>query len=58
VQPVLVEPVNPYRAEIEHFAECIEQGRQPLNNGAHALHNLNLVLAAYEAAKTGKVVAL
>jgi predicted dehydrogenase len=56
VRPIEVEPVNPYRAEVEHLAECIEHGREPLNNGEHALHNLKLVLAAYEASKTGKVV--
>jgi predicted dehydrogenase len=56
VQPVIVEPVNPYRAEVEHLAECIRAGREPLNNGDHALHNLRLCLAAYEAARTGRVV--
>ena len=53
---VVVEPVNPYRAEVEHLAECIRSGQEPLNNGAHALHNLRLCLAAYEAARTGCVV--
>jgi len=56
VQPVQVEAVNPYRAEVEHFADCIEHGYEPINNGEHALHDLKLVLAAYEAAKTGRVV--
>ncbi len=56
VQPVVVEPVNPYRAEIEHFVDCIERDLEPVNNGEHALHNLKLVQAAYEAARTGKVV--
>jgi predicted dehydrogenase len=58
IQPVIVEPVNPYQAEIEHFCDCIQQNRDPLNNGEHALHNLKLVLAAYEAAQTGKVVVI
>ncbi len=56
VLPISVEPVNPYWAEIEHFVDCIEKGIEPLNNGEHALHNLKLVLAAYEAARTGRVV--
>jgi predicted dehydrogenase len=58
VLPISVEPVNPYRAELEHFVDCIEQDREPLNNGEHALHNLKLVLAAYEAAQTGRVIDL
>ena len=55
-QPVVVEPVNPYRAELEHFCDCIEHDHPPLNDGAHALHNLKLVQAAYEAARTGRVI--
>lgn len=55
VQPVKVEPVNMYRAEVEHFVECIEQDQEPLN-GEHALHNLKIILAAYEAARTGRVI--
>ena len=56
--PVQVKPVNPYLAEVEHLADCIEQDLEPVNNGAHALHNLRLVLAAYEAAQTGKIVVI
>jgi predicted dehydrogenase len=55
-QAITVAPVNPYRAEIEHFVDCIEQGLEPLNNGEHAVHNLKLVLAAYESTRTGRVV--
>jgi predicted dehydrogenase len=58
VQPIWVQPVNPYRAEVEHLAECIHSGQEPLNNGEHALHNLRLCLAAYEAARTGRTVEL
>lgn len=55
-QAVVVEPVNPYRAELEHFCACIEQDLTPINDGAHALHNLKLVLAVYEAARTGRTI--
>ncbi len=55
-QPIVVEPINPYRAEVEHFVDCIEQDSELINNGEHALHNLKLVLAVYEAAFMGKVV--
>jgi hypothetical protein len=34
------------------------QDREPLNNGEHALHNLKIVLAAYEAIYTGKIVSI
>ncbi len=58
VQPVIVEPINPYQAEVEHLVDCIELDREPLVNGEHALHNLEVVLAAYEAARTGTVIPL
>lgn len=55
-RPILAEPVNPYQSEIEDFSAAILEKREPLNHGAHALHNLRLVLAAYESARTGQVV--
>jgi predicted dehydrogenase len=55
-QPVLVEPVNTYRAQVEHFVDCIERDREPLVGGGQGLHNLRLALLAYESAKTGRVV--
>jgi predicted dehydrogenase len=58
VVPVVVDPVNPYQAEVDHFADCIEQDVEPLNNGEHALHNLEVTLAAYTAARTGTVITL
>ncbi len=38
---------------IHHFAECIEQGKQPLASGADGLLNTRLILAAEESARTG-----
>lgn len=55
-QPVLATPVNPYQGEIEEFSDAILKRREPALNGEHALRNLRLVLAAYEAARTGKVI--
>jgi hypothetical protein len=42
-------------AEVENPANCIEQGREPLNNGENALHPLRLVLAEDESDRTGRV---
>jgi len=57
-KPVEVNPVNMYRAEVEHFVDCIERDVQPVVGGAEALHALRLTLAVYEAARTGCVAAL
>jgi len=56
LEPVNVKPVNMYRAELEYFADCIALDKAPLISGEHAVHNLKIVLAAYEAARTGSVV--
>jgi len=55
-QPVLVEPVNTYRAEVEYFVECIEQGHVPFSGGGEALRFVRLTQAVYESARTGRVL--
>ncbi|RLI24817.1 gfo/Idh/MocA family oxidoreductase [Candidatus Bathyarchaeota archaeon] len=45
-----------FKAEIEHFVSCIESDKTPLTCGEEARRDLQLVLAAYESAKTGKAV--
>ncbi len=48
--------VNTYRAEIEEFANAILEDRKPIVSGEDGLWSQKLVLAAYESARTGKVV--
>jgi predicted dehydrogenase len=55
-QTVSVTPVNCYRAEVEHFVDCIEQDYTPDTDGREGLRNLRLTLLAYEAACMGKVM--
>ncbi len=55
-QTVSVTPVNCYRAEVEHFVDCIEQDCTPDTDGREGLRNLKLTLLAYEAACSGKVM--
>lgn len=38
---------------VEHLADCIREGRQPLISAEHARHCLELMLKAMEAARTG-----
>ena len=55
-QPIPFEPVNPYTAECEHFAECILKNRPPqLNGPENALHILRLTELAYASARDGQV---
>ncbi|MBU0951330.1 MAG: Gfo/Idh/MocA family oxidoreductase [Elusimicrobia bacterium] len=55
-EKIEVEPVNMYKAEIEHFSDCIENNKAPAITPEEWLHNLEICLAAYESAKTGKAV--
>ncbi len=49
-------PVNTYRAEIEEFANAILEKRKPFISGEDGLWSQKLVLAAYESARTGKII--
>ena len=49
-------PVNMYRAEVEHFINCVQKDLEPINSGYEATKNLQIVLAAYESSKTGKKI--
>ena len=55
-QPVAVKPVNSYRAEVEHFVDCIEKNRDPLMGGAEALRFVRLTEMVYESARTGEML--
>jgi predicted dehydrogenase len=57
-EPIEVEPVNTYRAEIEEFADAIIQDRKPMVSGEDGLWNLRIILAAYESARRGEVIKL
>lgn len=41
---------------INHWLDCILQDREPLLSGEHARHVLEVMLAAYESAETGRAV--
>jgi predicted dehydrogenase len=36
-------PTNPYKAELEYFARCIEQAEEPFLGGANSLRNMELL---------------
>lgn len=57
-EKIEVEPVNIYKAEIEAFTDAVEKDTVPPITPEDGLWNLKLCLAAYESAKTGRVVRL
>ena len=48
--------INIYQAEIEEFADAILENRKPVVSGEDGFWSQKLVLAAYESARTGKVI--
>jgi len=49
-------PVSPYKLEIEHFADCIENNKEPLISGAEGLRIQEIMAALYESARTGRKI--
>jgi predicted dehydrogenase len=52
------DPVDQYRLEVEHFADCAESGEQPRTDGEEAVANMRAIDALYEAARTDGSVPL
>src|SRR5437762_11689670 len=52
-------PVRDHFAlEMDHLSECVMENREPLTPGEEGLRDLKVMMAIYEAAKTGKTVKL
>ncbi len=49
-------PQSLYDAQLKYFVECIKQKRTPVPGGLEGLTNMKVVDAAYESARTGKVI--
>jgi glucose-fructose oxidoreductase len=50
--------VNHFVAEMDHLSRCILDGTEPLTPGEEGLKDLTVMMAIYEAAKTGRTVSL
>ena len=52
-------PVRDHFAlEMDHLSECVMENKEPLTPGEEGLRDLRVMMAIYEAAKTGKTVEL
>jgi predicted dehydrogenase len=45
-----------FAAEMDHLSECVIQNKDPLTPGEEGLRDLRLMMAIYEAAKSGKTI--
>jgi predicted dehydrogenase len=51
-----VDPDWPWTEGAAHLVDCIERGHRPVTRPEHAYHALEVMLAARESARTGRVV--
>ena len=49
---------NPYANGIVHFADCCEQGKEPISSGRDNLGTMKIILGIYKSARTGEMVDL
>ncbi|MGV2982733.1 Gfo/Idh/MocA family protein [Microbacterium sp. AGC85] len=59
-EPVTVafEPVHEFAAEVAHFAECLREGRRPIQTHVEGIDVLGVILAAYESAQSRAITAV
>jgi predicted dehydrogenase len=55
-QEVTYTPVNHFAAEMDHFADCVQNNKPVLTPGEEGLKDLRVMMAAYESARAGKAV--
>ena len=55
-EDVKVERRNQFALEMDHFSDCIRTNRTPRTPGEEGLRDLKLMMAIYEAARTGRTL--
>jgi predicted dehydrogenase len=49
---------NHFALQMDHFSECVIEGREPLTPGEEGLEDIRIMMAIYEAARAGGAVKL
>jgi predicted dehydrogenase len=57
-QPLQFDPIDPFAAEMDDFAQCVRAGRPSKVSGEEGLRDVRAMMAIYQAARTGRAVAL
>jgi len=52
------EPMWPWTVGLRHLVECVAAGTRPVNQPEHALHSLEVMLAAQTSAREGRYVSI
>jgi len=51
-------PQDHFATEMDHFADCVINNKEPKTTGEEGLRDMKIIAAAYESAATGKVIEL
>lgn len=54
----LLPVVDHFAAEMDHLSDCVMNNKEPLTPGEEGLRDLRIMMAIYEAARTGRTVKL
>jgi predicted dehydrogenase len=57
-QPISLPAINQFAAEMDDFAQCITNHKPSKVSGAEGLRDVNIMMAIYESARSGKPVKL
>jgi predicted dehydrogenase len=57
-QPLEIEEIDMFAAELDDFATCIMEETPTKVPGEEGLRDVSIMMAAYEAARTGRTVTL
>jgi predicted dehydrogenase len=57
-QELQIEPANHFASEMDHFAQCVLGGENPLTPGEEGMRDVKYLMAVYESARTGKSIKL
>jgi predicted dehydrogenase len=50
--------ISGHVAEVQHFVDCIRRGREPISPGSQSVVVMDMLMAVYKSARTGRAVAL
>jgi predicted dehydrogenase len=55
-EEIVFDPMDQFGSEMDFFAQCIREGKDPRTPGEEGLRDMRVITALYESAKTGKAV--
>lgn len=58
IEEPAIQPNDHFAAEMDHMSRCVVQDQQPLTPGEEGLRDITIMMAIYEAARTGRTVKL